>query len=60
MLLLRLFLSLAGLFLLGLVLAWAFTRDRKFLRLAWRVLQAAVVLLVAYGLFFVFSRVLLL
>lgn len=60
MLLLRLFLPVAALFLLGLGIAWLVTRDRKYARLAWRVLQATVVLLVAYGLFFVFSRVLLL
>ncbi len=60
MLVLRVLLIFGALFLAGIGIAFAFSRDRKYLRLGWRVLQAAVVLLVAYGLFYVFSRVLLL
>ena len=60
MLVLRVLLIFGALFLVGIGLGYAFTRDRKYLRLGSRVLQAAVVLLVAYGLFYVFSRVLLL
>jgi len=59
-LVLRVLLAFGALFLVGIGVAYAFTRDRKYLRLAWRVAQGAVVLLVAYGLFYVFSRVLLL
>jgi predicted acyltransferase len=60
MLVLRIILVFGALFLLGIALAFAFTRDRKYLRLGWRVFQGVVLLLVAFGLFYVFSRVLLL
>jgi hypothetical protein len=60
MLVLRVILIFGALFLVGIGLAFAFTRDRKYLQLGWRILQGVVVLLVAYGLFYVFSRVLLL
>ena len=60
MLVLRVLLAFGALFLVGIGIAYAFTRDRKYLRLGWRVGQGALVLLVAYGLFYVFSRVLLL
>lgn len=59
MLVLRVILIFGALFLVGIGLAFAFTRDRKYLRLGWRVLQGLVLLLVAFGLFYVFSRVLL-
>ena len=60
MLVLRVILIFGALFLVGTGVAFLFTRDRKYLRLALRVFQAVLVLLVAYGLFYVFSRVLLL
>lgn len=60
MLILRVLLAFAALFFAGMFAAFAFTRDRKYLRLAWHVFRALVVLLVAYALFYVFSRVLLL
>ena len=59
MLVLRLVVVAAALFLLGLGLAFLFTRDRRYLRIAWRTLQAVVALLVAFGLLYVFERVLL-
>jgi hypothetical protein len=50
----------AALFLAGMGAAYIVTRDRKYLRIAWRTLQLAVVILVASGLLYVFERVLLL
>jgi hypothetical protein len=56
----RVVLIAGALFLLGIGVAFLVTRDRKYLRLAWRVSQWVMVLLVAAGLVYVFSRVLLL
>jgi len=42
-----------------LVLAWAFTRDKRYLRIAWRLVQAVLLLFVAAMLLYVFERVLL-
>ena len=60
MLVIRVVLIAGALFLLGIGIAFAVTRDRKYLRLARWVAQWALVLLVAAGLVYVFSRVLLL
>jgi len=60
MIVLRVVLIAGALFLLGIGIAFAVTRDRKYLRLGWRVAQWVLVLLVAAGLVYVFSRVLLL
>jgi hypothetical protein len=60
MLVLRVVLAFGVLFLVGIGVAFLVTRERKYLRLGWRVIQGVVVLMVAYGLFYVFSRVLLL
>lgn len=49
----------AGLFLLGLGIAFVVTRDRRYLRIAWRTAQVVVLLAVAFGLLYVFERVLL-
>ena len=49
----------ALLFLLGLGVAYLVTKDRKYLRIAWRTLQALLLLFVAFGLLYVFERVLL-
>jgi hypothetical protein len=49
----------AALFVLGLGVAYGVTRERKYLRLAWRTLQVVLLLLVAFGLLYVFERVLL-
>jgi hypothetical protein len=55
----RIVVLFAALFLLGLGVAYLLTRERKFLRIAWRTLQVVVVLMVALGLLYVFERVLL-
>ncbi len=60
MIVLRVVLIAGALFLLGIGIAFLVTRDRKYLRLGWRVAQWVLVLLVAAGLVYVFSRVLLL
>jgi hypothetical protein len=44
----------------GLAVAWAVTKDRRYLRLAKRALQLILLVVVAAGLFYVFERVLLL
>jgi hypothetical protein len=49
----------AGLLVLGLLIAWAVTRDRKYARIAYRVAQGVVVLVIAFALLYVFERVLL-
>ena len=49
----------ALLFLLGLGVAFLVTRDRKYLRIARRALQLLLLLFVAFGLLYVFERVLL-
>ena len=57
MLVVRIVVLFTALFLLGLGVAYVVTRERKFLRLAWRTLQFVVLLLVAFGLLYVFARV---
>jgi hypothetical protein len=59
MFILRVVVLAAGLFLLGLGIAFVVTRDRRYLRIAWRTLQVVVLLAVAFGLLYVFERVLL-
>jgi hypothetical protein len=59
MFILRFVVLAAGLFLLGLGIAFVVTRDRRYLRIAWRTLQVVVLLAVAFGLLYVFRRVLL-
>ena len=59
MLVLRVVALFALLFLGGLGIAFLVTKDRKYLRVATRTLQAAVVLGVAAGLLYLFERVLL-
>ena len=60
MLVLRVVGLIAGLLVAGLAVAWIVTRNRKYLRLAWRVVQVVVVLVIAFALLYVFERVLLL
>jgi hypothetical protein len=55
----RLVVVFTALFLLGLGAAYLLTRNRKYLRIAWLALQIVMVLLVAFGLLYVFERVLL-
>lgn len=59
MLVVRIIVLFTALFLLGLGVAFLLTRERKYLRIAWRTLQIVLVLLVAFGLLYVFERVLL-
>ena len=59
MFVLRFVVLIAAFFLLALGVAYLATRNRRYLRIAWRTLQAVVVLLVAFGLLYVFERVLL-
>ena len=59
MLVVRFVVVFAALFLLGLGVAYLLTRERRYLRIAWRTVQLVVLLLVAFGLFYVFERVLL-
>ena len=48
------------LFLLGLGVAYLLTKDRRYLRLAWRTVQVVGLLFIAFMLLYVFERVLLL
>ena len=59
MLVVRIVLLFGALFVLGMGVAYLLTRERKYLRIAWRTIQIVVVLLVAAGLLYVFERVLL-
>lgn len=56
----RVLLPLLFLTLAGLGIAWYVTKDRKYLVYAWRVAQGVLLLVVAFGLVYVFERVLLL
>ena len=59
MFVLRFVLLAAALFLLGLGVAFLVTRNRRYLRIAWLTVQIVVLLAVAFGLLYVFERVLL-
>ena len=50
----------AGLMLIGLVAAWAVTRNRRYLKIAWLAVQVILLLLIAFALLYIFERVLLL
>lgn len=56
---LRVFLIFGGLLLLGLVIAFLVTRNRRYLRIAWLAIQIMLLLGVAFALLYVFQRVLL-
>ena len=49
-----------GLLLIGLVVAWAVTRNTRYLRIAWLAVQVVLLLGIAFALLYVFERVLLL
>lgn len=55
----RLILVLALIVLAGLALAWMFTKDRKYLRIAGRIVRFLVVLGVVMALVFVAERLIL-
>lgn len=59
MIVLRLFLVLSLAAIAGLVLAWLFTKDAKYLRIAARILRFIVVLGVVVALVYVAERLLL-
>lgn len=59
MFVIRVVVLFTALFVVGLGVAFLVTKDRKYLRYAGRTLQAVLVLVVAFGLFYVFERVLL-
>jgi len=59
MIVLRLILVLGLAVLAGLVLAWLFTRDAKYLRIAGRIVRFIVVLAVVVALVFIAERVIL-
>jgi hypothetical protein len=58
-LILRFVAILGGLLLAGLLLAFALTRNRRYLRIAWLAIQMGLLLAIAFGLLYVFERVLL-
>ncbi len=60
MLFFRFLLPLFVLTLAGLVIAYFVTRDRRYLRYAAQVVMGVLVVVVAFGLLYVFERVLLL
>jgi len=49
-----------GLLLAGLVVTFLVTKNRRYLTIAWLAVQVMVLLAVAFGLLYVFERVLLL
>jgi len=51
---------LGALLLLGLVAAFLITKNKRYLTIAWLAVQVMVLLAVAFGLLYVFERVLLL
>lgn len=59
MIVLRLILVLALTGVAGLVLAWLFTKDRKYLRIAGRILRFVFVLAIVVALIFVAERLVL-
>ncbi len=60
MFILRFVALIVALLLAGLGIAFLVTRDRKYLRIAWRMALSVLVLVVAFALLYVFERVLLL
>jgi hypothetical protein len=60
MFILRVVALFTGLLLAGLAIAWAVTRNRRYLKMAWLAVQVVLLLGIAFGLLYVFERVLLL
>ena len=60
MFILRIVGIIGGLSLLGLVAAFLVTKNRRYLTMAWLAIQMILLLGVAFGLLYVFERVLLL
>jgi hypothetical protein len=59
MFLIRAVVLFTALLVVGLGIGYVITKDRRYLRYAWRTLQIVLLLLVAFGLLYVFERVLL-
>ena len=59
MFVIRAVLAFTALFVLGLGVAWVVTKDRRYLRYAGITLRVVLLLVVAFGLLYVFERVLL-
>ena len=59
MFILRIVAIAGGLLLAGLVVAFLVTRNRRYLTIAWLAVQVILLLAVAFGLLYVFERVLL-
>ena len=59
MLILRIVVIFTALFVAGMGIAFILTRERRYLAIAWRVVQVTVLLAVAFALLYVFERVLL-
>jgi hypothetical protein len=57
---LRFVVLFAALFLLGMGVAYVVTKERRYLRIAWRVIQITLLVVVAFALLYVFERVLFL
>jgi len=57
---LRIVAIVGGLLLAGLVVAFLVTRNRRYLTIAWLAVQVILLLGIAFGLLYVFERVLLL
>ena len=60
MFILRIVAIAGGLLLGGLVVAFLVTRNRRYLSVAWLAVQVMLLLAIAFGLLYVFERVLLL
>ena len=60
MFILRIVAIAGGLLLGGLVVAFLVTRNRRYLTVAWLAVQVMLLLAIAFGLLYVFERVLLL
>lgn len=60
MFVLRIVAILGGLLLGGLVVVFLVTRNRRYLTIAWLAVQVMLLLAIAFGLLYVFERVLLL
>lgn len=59
MVFLRFLVAFLALWLLGLLVAYVVTKNRRYLRIAWLTLQVAVLIAVALMLLYLFERVLL-
>ena len=60
MFVLRIVAIIGGLGLAGLVVAFLVTKNRRYLTIAWLAVQVLLLLAIAFGLLYVFERVLLL